>query len=47
MHGHWTASREIDAGELQVPIDVKMVLDNQNMITVTFESYAARLSFYD
>lgn len=45
MNGTWTASKEIDVGSIHVPTGVKMVLDNQNMITITFDGYAARLPF--
>jgi hypothetical protein len=45
MHGNWTTSEEIDVGDIKIALGVKVILDNQNMITITCEGYAARVPF--
>ena len=45
MNGNWTTSEEIDVGDIKISLGVKVILDNQNMITITFEGYAARVPF--
>jgi len=45
LNENWTTSEEIDTGDIKISSGVRTILDNQNMITVVFQGYAARLPF--
>ena len=41
----WAGFKEVDIGDLEIPTNVEIILDEQNVITATFDNLSARIPF--